>query len=308
VSGERVPSRAHVASEAPNPRTDGLDELSLREALGLIQAEDARLTEALAAAADSIAAAAELVAERLGRGGRLFYVGAGTSGRLGVLDAVECPPTFQSEPGQVQALIAGGEGAMFEAVEGAEDSAQEAADELRARGLGHDDVVLGISASGTTPYVHGALACARACGAASVMLACVPFANVPDDADLSIRVDTGPEVVTGSTRLKAGTATKMVLNAISTLVMVRLGKVHGNCMVDVNTSGNRKLLDRGVRLVSELCGLEREAAASLLEAAGGRVKLAVVMHARGVDPEGAEVLLKDAGGHLRRAISTEAST
>ena len=171
------------------------------------------------------------------------------------------------------------------------------------RGLGARDVVLGISASGTTPYVHGALDFARQRGAASVMLACVPFDNVPDTADLSIRVDTGPEVVAGSTRLKAGTATKMVLNSISTLVMVQLGKVHGNRMVDVNTSGNTKLLDRGIRLVSELCDLEREPAAALLERAGGRVKLAVVMHARGVDSVAAEELLAAAGGHLRGALA-----
>ena len=303
MSGEPVLSRAHVASEAPNPRTEGLDVLSVREALERIQAEDARLVAALAAAADSIAATAELVAARLAAGGRLFYVGAGTSGRLGVLDAVECPPTFQSAPDEVQALIAGGEEAMFRAVEGAEDDAEAAAVELGERGLGARDVVLGISASGTTPYVHGALDFARQRGAASVMLACVPFDNVPDTADLSIRVDTGPEVIAGSTRLKAGTATKMVLNSISTLVMVQLGKVHGNRMVDVNTSGNAKLLDRGIRLVSELCDLEREPAAALLERAGGRVKLAVVMHARGVDSVAAEELLAAAGGHLRGALA-----
>jgi N-acetylmuramic acid 6-phosphate etherase len=292
-----------VASEAANPRTEGLDELSVREALARIQAEDARLPAALEAAAEEIARAVELISARLARGGRLFYVGAGTSGRLGVLDAVECPPTFQSAPELIRGLLAGGREAMFSALEGAEDSLEAAAQELRQLELSERDVVFGISASATTPYVQGALRCARERGAASVMLACVPFDNVPDEAEVSIRIDTGPEVLAGSTRMKAGTATKLALNSISTLVMVRLGKVHGNRMVDVNTRGNVKLLDRGIRLVGELCGLEREASARALEAARGSVKLAVLMQRRGVEAARAEALLARAGGRLREALA-----
>jgi len=302
MSGGPVPSRAHVASEAQNPRTAELDRLSTREALGLMLAEDAQVLSALEAAGEELAAAAELVAERLAAGGRLLYVGAGTSGRLGVLDAVECPPTFQSDPDLVQGLIAGGEDAMFRAVEGAEDDEATAAAELAERGLTRADVVVGISASGTTPYVRGALRHAGEVGAATVMLACVPYENVPDEAGISIRLDTGPEVLTGSTRLKAGTATKMALNAISTLAMVRLGKVHGNLMVDVNTAGNSKLLDRGLRLVSELTDLDRDSAAAALRAAGGSVKLAVVMMRRGLGREAAAEHLAACGGHLRAAL------
>jgi N-acetylmuramic acid 6-phosphate etherase len=301
MSGE-VPERGHITTERANPRTRGLDALPLAEALARVQDEDAAVHDAIAAARPEILAAIELVVERLGAGGRLFYVGAGTSGRLGVLDAVELPPTFQTDPDLVQGVLAGGEGAMFRAVEGAEDSAEDAARELAARGLGAGDVVLGITAGGTTPFVHGAVAAARAAGAASVFFACVPREEAPDDADVSIRVVTGPEVLRGSTRLKAGTATKLVLNQISTLAMTRLGKVHDNLMVDVNTGGNVKLLDRGIRLVAELCELDRGDARAALEAAGGHVKLAVVMARLGLDADGARGRLAAAGGHLRRAL------
>lgn len=297
-----VPERGHITTERTNQRTRGLDALPLAEALERVQEEDARIHEAIAAARPEILAAIELVVAGLSAGGRLFYVGAGTSGRLGVLDAVELPPTFQSDPEQAQGILAGGESAMFRAVEGAEDSAEDAARELAARGLGEHDVVLGITAGGTTPFVHGAIAAARAAGAASVFFACVPRDEAPDDADVSIRVVTGPEVLRGSTRLKAGTATKVVLNQISTLAMSRLGKVHDNLMVDVNTGGNVKLLDRGIRLVAELCGLERAPARAALEAAGGQVKLAVVMSRLGLDAAAARARLEEAGGHLRRAL------
>ena len=295
-------SRAHLATEQANPRTQDLDALPVGEALSLLQEEDARLPGALAAAREAIGSAIELVTARLSTGGRLFYVGAGTSGRLGVLDAVECPPTFQSSPELVQGVLAGGERAMFQSIEGAEDDAPAGVEALRSRGLGAKDVVVGITAGGTTPFVLGALRHARELGAATIFLACVPFDQAPDDADVSIRLDTGPEVLQGSTRMKAGTATKMALNSISTLVMVGLGKVHGNRMVDVNTRANSKLRDRGLHLVADLCGIDRASAAEWLDRAEGSVKLAVVMHRKNLDLEGARTLLEEHDGFLRRAL------
>ncbi|MEO6710778.1 MAG: N-acetylmuramic acid 6-phosphate etherase, partial [Planctomycetota bacterium] len=227
--------RSKLPTEERNPATADLDRLGTQAAVALIQAEDRAIHAALALAQQEIAAAVELIAARLATGGRLFYLGAGTSGRLAMLDAVECPPTFQSAPELVQAVIAGGSAALTGAVEGAEDDESSAARELELRGFSSRDVLFGIAASGTTPFVRAGLEFARARGAATVFLACVPRALVDDRADVSIRVVTGPEVLTGSTRLKAGTATKLVLNTISTLVMVRLGKVHGNRMVAVHT-------------------------------------------------------------------------
>lgn len=299
---ELPPSRAHIATERPNPRSAELDRLSTAQALDVLLAEDALAVAAVAAERERIAAAAELVGERLARGGRLFYAGAGTSGRLAALDAAELPPTFRSDPSQVQAIVAGGEAALTRAVEGAEDDREAAGRELERRGLCARDVLLGISAGGTTPFVQGALAFARARGAATIFLACVPFEEAPDEAGISIRVLTGPEVVTGSTRLKAGTATKLVLNALSTLAMVRLGKVHGNRMVDVAAGANEKLRDRGIRLVAELCGIERVDAAELFERSGRDVKVAVVMQRRALDAQGARAELERAAGSLRRAL------
>lgn len=297
-----IPSRRHIATEAANPRTEGLDELSTAEALERIQAEDAALHEALAVARPAIVRAVELIHPRLAQGGRLIYVGAGTSGRLGVLDAVECPPTFQSPPEQVQGLLAGGRESMFRSSEDAEDSEAFGRRDLEALDVSELDVVFGISAGGTTPYVHAALARAREAGAGTVMFACVPFEQAPDRADVSIRVLSGPEVLQGSTRMKAGTVTKLVLNSISTLVMLRLGKVYGNRMIDVNTSGNAKLLDRGIRLLEDLCEVSRNDARARLEAAGGQVKLALLMHRAGIDLATAEQRLREAGGDLRRAL------
>ncbi|MCP3914862.1 MAG: N-acetylmuramic acid 6-phosphate etherase [bacterium] len=297
--------RGHLDTERENERTAALDALPVAEAVALMIAEDRAAFAAVEAAHASIATAVELAAERLADGGRLFYFGAGTSGRLGVLDASECPPTFQSDPEQVQGIIAGGDVALRNAVEGAEDSAADAAAEVEARGIGPRDIVLAISAGGTTPYAHGAIDAARARGAATVFLACVPFAQAGDRADVSIRCVTGPEVVAGSTRLKAGTATKLALNLISTLTMVQLGKVHGNLMVDVDTSANTKLVDRGERLVMRIAGVDRSAAAELLRRGRGRVKLAVVMAVRNVDVENAEHLIERAGGRLGVALDPE---
>jgi N-acetylmuramic acid 6-phosphate etherase len=295
-------SRDHFETERPNPASEELDALSVGAAFDVMNAEDARICAAVAQAKPAIVRTIEVVADRLGRGGRLLYVGAGTSGRLGVLDAVECPPTFQTDPKLVQGVIAGGERALTHAVEGAEDSRDAGAEAMRERGVGPLDVVIGIAAGGTTPFVHGALGEARARGAATAFLACVPREQAGDDADVSIRVLTGPEVVAGSTRLKAATATKMVLNSISTLVMVRLGKVHGNLMVDVNTHGNAKLRERGIGLVAHVGRVDRARAEKLLDGAGGQVKSAIVMAARHVSREEAAALLERNGGVLRRVL------
>ena len=294
--------RGQLETERANEASAELDRLGVREAVALMIEQERAACDALSAAADEIASAVELAAERLAAGGRLFYFGAGTSGRLGVLDAVECPPTFHTDPELVQGVLAGGRAALTRSVEGVEDSAEVGRLDLVARGVRAGDVVVGISAGGTTPYVHAALEAARARGAATVFLACVPRAQVPDDADVSIRVVTGPEVLAGSTRLKAGTATKLVLNTLSTLTMVRLGKVHGNLMVDVDTRASRKLADRGERLVMRIAGVDRATAAQLLARADGRVKVAVLVGRLRLDPDAARARLERAGGHLRSAL------
>lgn len=294
--------RGELPTERPLDDAGGLDRMDLVDAVALMQREDRRAVEATAAAREEIAAAVALVAERLGRGGRLIYVGAGTSGRLGVLDAVECPPTFQSDPEQVQAILAGGKRALLRSVEGAEDDAGAGAAGVERLGVTALDVVFGISAGGTTAFVHGALDRARDLGSATVFLACVPREAVPDRADVSIRLDTGPEVLAGSTRLKAGTATKLVLNTVTTLAMARLGKVHGNLMVDVNTTANRKLTDRGERLVMRIAGCDREAARAALREAGGSVKVAALMRRSGLGAAAARERLERAGGILGNAL------
>ena len=278
-----------------------LDTLGVAQGFDVFDAEDRRLADAVHAAKPEIVKAIELAVEQLGGGGRLIYVGAGTSGRLGVLDAVECPPTFRTEPSMVQGRLAGGESALTRSVEGAEDSFEEGGDAVAD--VGTQDLVFGIAAGGTTPFVHGALARARELGAATVFLACVPRADAPDEADVSIRLDTGPEVLAGSTRLKAATATKMVLNRVTTLAFARLGKVYDNLMVDVEARGNRKLLERAVGLVRRLTDVSSEEAHALLERADGSVKVACVMQAQGVEREEALRRLAEAGGHLREALA-----
>ncbi len=276
--------------------------MSVSEAFDLINAEDASIAAAVAAERENICRAIELVVAAFKAGGRLFYVGAGTSGRLGVLDATECPPTFLTDPQMVQGIIAGGTAALTRSIEGAEDKAENGERAIEEHEVGKNDVVFGIATGGTTPYVHGAIAAARRRGASTVFLACVPHDQVRDEADVSIRVLTGPEVVTGSTRMKAGTATKMVLNMVTTIAMVQLGKVYENLMVDVNTGANAKLVDRGTRIIQTVTGLPREAAAKLLAAAGGRVKTALVMHARNADRDVSEQILFEAGGKLASVV------
>jgi N-acetylmuramic acid 6-phosphate etherase len=295
-------SREHFPTELANPKSAELDTLDSGAAFDVMNAEDAGVAGAVRAAKAEIVRAIELVSERLARGGRLFYVGAGTSGRLGVLDASECPPTFCTDSSMVQGVIAGGNAALTSSIEGAEDDPKAGGRDLEARGVGAKDVVFGIAAGGTTPYVHGALESAKKRGAATVFFACVPKELATDWADISIRVVTGPEVLAGSTRLKAGTATKMVLNMITTLSMARIGKVYGNLMVDVQTAGNAKLWQRGIGLVARIVECDRKRAEELLHAADGSVKVAVLMGRRKLDAHAARLLLEHEDGNLRRAL------
>ncbi len=295
--------RGHLLTEQRNPRSATIDQLSVADAFDVINAEDARVAEAVGRCKPDICRAVDLAVEAFRGGGRLFYLGAGTSGRLGVLDAAECPPTFLSDPEMVQGIIAGGETALRRPVEGAEDDEETAARIMNERNVGPNDVVVGIASGGTTPFVHVALDRAKERGARTVFFACVPPEEVPDRADVSIRVLTGPEIVTGSTRLKAGTATKLTLNMITTLAMIQLGKVHGNLMVDVDTRTNMKLVDRAIRIIQMETGLDRQQAQRLLERAGKRAKVAIVMHLLDLDAEQAEERLRAAGGKIHEALA-----
>ena len=293
---------AALTTEARNPRTTHIDELSTLEMLTLIHQEDAVVATTVESQLPAIARAVDAIAERFAQGGRLFYIGAGTSGRLGVLDASECPPTFLSDPRMVQGVIAGGWDALRRSIEGAEDYPEDGAKKIDEMDVGPQDVVMGITTGGTTPYVHGALKRAKERGAKTVFFACVKAEHVESVADVGIRVLVGPEIVTGSTRLKAGTATKMVLNMITTIAMVRIGKVYENLMVDMNTRANRKLVDRGTRMIQTVTGLDRPAAGELLQHSGGHVKTALVMHKKGVDRAEAERLLAQHDGHVAHIL------
>jgi N-acetylmuramic acid 6-phosphate etherase len=295
--------RSHLLTEQRLADSTNLDAMSVFDAVALMNRQDAVAVEAVGREQANIARAVDLVVSAIARGGRLIYVGAGTSGRLGVLDASECPPTFRTPPATVQAIIAGGDEAVFRSREGAEDKADDGAAAVDERKVDGHDVVFGIAAGGTTPYVHGALNRARERGAKTVFLCCV--ANVPNEpeVDVVIRPLTGPEVVTGSTRLKAGTATKLVLNAVTTIAMVRLGKVYENLMVDLRCS-NAKLWDRGARIVRAVTGATREEAMATLKDADGWVKAAIVMRKRGVSSAEAVQLIARAEGSLRQALET----
>jgi N-acetylmuramic acid 6-phosphate etherase len=295
---------SRLTTELPNPASEQIDSLSALEIVRLMNAEDATVPEAVGHEAAAIARAIEIVAARLAAGGRLIYLGAGTSGRLGVLDASECPPTFNSPPGQVLGIIAGGTAALQSSIEGAEDSPETAADDLRKVDLSARDAVFGIATSGRTPYVLGGLEYARQIGAATVAFSCNRAAALNGAAEVTITPVVGPEVITGSTRLKAGTATKMVLNMVSTGAMVLLGKTYGNLMVDLRAS-NSKLVDRSRRIVAALTGLSESDAEELLARCNGEVKTAVVAYRGGLDAEQARQRLQVAGGHLRRALEGE---
>jgi len=291
----------HLTTEARNPASERLDSLSAVEIVRLINGEDAKVAAAVAAESERIAAAIEAIAERLSGGGRLIYIGAGTSGRLGLLDAAECPPTFNSPPSQVVGLIAGGRDAMWRAVEGAEDSLTLAEHDLRGIGLSAADVVVGIATSGRTPYVLGGLRYARHAGAYAIGLSCNQAAELEACADLHINPVVGPEVLSGSTRMKAGTATKMVLNMLTTGAMVRMGKVFGNLMVDLQAT-NKKLAERTRRIVCMLTHLPRDQAEDLLARCDGELKTAIVAHRLDASPDEARRHLRRTHGHLRRAL------
>lgn len=293
--------RGHLLTEQVNPNSTHLDSLTPLEIVDLFNREDAQTLEAIAAAREELARAIELTAASLRSQGRLFYVGAGTSGRLGVLDAAECPPTFCTPVELVQGIIAGGEAALVRSSEALEDCEADGAAVMGDRGVGKSDVVVGISAGGTTPYVRGALGAAKKQGATTIFIACVSATDVPMEVDVDIRLLVGPEILAGSTRLKAGTATKMALNILSTGTMVQLGKVYGNRMVDVAVT-NAKLEDRALRILQDLTQLDRDAAADLLERSHKRVKLALLIHWTGVDVEEGDRLLQKSNGNLRQAL------
>jgi len=289
-------------TERRNPKTAAIDLADPLEIVDLINAEDRTVADAVHARREPIAAALAAAEQVLRSGGRLFYAGAGTSGRLGVLDASEIPPTFGAPPDLVQGIIAGGAAALTRSQEGAEDRPEGARDDLDQAGVRAGDFVIGIAASGTTPYVRAALQHAKKIGARTAIIACSPPpAETLAAADIAIVVLTGPEVVTGSTRMKAGTATKLVLNTITTGAMIRLGKTYGNLMVDLQAT-NAKLRDRAARIVSEVCGVTADEARELLRVADGSVKLAIVMKKLSLPASDARAALEKEGGVIRRVV------
>jgi len=290
-----------MVTESINPATAAIDSMSTRDIVAAIAAEDATVAPAVAAVGDAIARLVDIVVERMRRGGRLIYVGAGTSGRVGVLDAAECPPTFSTQPGQVVGLIAGGATALTQSVEEVEDNPAAGAHDIAGLAVGPGDVVLGIAASGRTPYVLGAVAEARNRGAFAAGLACTHLSPLAESVELMIAPIVGPEVIAGSTRMKAGTAQKLVLNTLSTAVMIRLGKTFGNLMVDVRPL-NSKLRRRAVGIVATATGLPHDQARAVLEAAGGEPKTAIVMVLANVDADEARKRLIASGGHVRAAL------
>ena len=308
MNGPSAPPAEELGSlltESRNAATEHLDELPTADMLRLINDEDARVIGAVRAELPQIARVVDAIEERFARGGRLFYIGAGTSGRLGVLDASECPPTFSVDAELVQGLIAGGDRALRLSSEHSEDSSEEGARDLERAGFGAEnrpDTVVGIAASGRTPYVLGALRFAAGKGALTVGLSCISGSPLEQEAAMAITPVTGPEVLTGSTRLKAGTATKLVLNMLSTGVMVRTGATFGNLMVNVRAT-NAKLVDRAERIIREITGCDRATAAHLLRAADGSVKVAVLMQQLELNREAAEERLRLTGGSLRKALA-----
>ncbi|WP_322984180.1 N-acetylmuramic acid 6-phosphate etherase [Streptomyces sp. S584] len=305
--GELRAQLATLTTEAFRPELAEIDQLPTREIARIMNGEDATVPAAVAEKLPQIAAAIDATAERMARGGRLVYAGAGTAGRLGVLDASECPPTFNTDPSEVIGLIAGGPSAMVKAVEGAEDSKELAAADLDALGLTADDTVVGISASGRTPYAIGAVEHARAKGALTLGLSCNADSALAAAAEHGLEIVVGPELLTGSTRLKAGTAQKLVLNMLSTITMIRLGKTYGNLMVDVRAS-NEKLRARSRRIVSLATGAGDEEIEAALAATDGEVKNAILTILGGVDGPTATTLLADSDGHLRAALAAVRTT
>lgn len=296
-------TRGHLLTEQINPVSVNLDQLSCLEMVDVFNQEDQKTIDAIALAREPLAQAINITSQSLAQGGRLFYVGAGTSGRLGVLDAAECPPTFCTDPTMVQGILAGGEGAMFKSSEALEDLPEDGAKAIALNNITEVDVVVGITAGGTTPYVHGALGEAKRRNAKTIFISCIPQEQFRVDVDVDIRLLSGPEVLAGSTRLKAGTVTKMALNIISTGVMVKLGKVYGNRMIDVSVT-NSKLSDRALRIITDLTDLEREKAQELLTASGSKVKLALLMYWKNIGKTEAQTLLDQHQGNLRQAVNS----
>lgn len=298
---DSLQSRGHLLTEQINPHSRNLDSLSSLEIVDLFNQEDQKTIAAIAKARVPLSKTIDVTAAAFQRGGRLFYVGAGTSGRLGVLDAAECPPTFCTEPELVQGILAGGQEALVRSSEALEDCFADGAKAVAERQVTELDVVIGITAGGTTPYVHGALQEAKVRKATTVAISCVSAEQVPIDADLDLRLLVGAEILAGSTRLKAGTVTKMALNIISTGAMVRCGKVYGNRMIDVSVT-NAKLRDRALRIIGDLTELNREQASELLEISQNQVKLALLMHWTGLDALAGKKLLAQNQGDLRSLI------
>jgi N-acetylmuramic acid 6-phosphate etherase len=297
---------ATLPTEARNPATEHIDELPTLDMLRLINDEDAKIAAAVAAVLPETAKAIDEIAKRFEQGGHLFYIGAGTSGRLGVLDASECPPTFSVPASLFQGIIAGGDSALRKSSEASEDSPEQGAADLAAHDFTAQDTLVGIAASGRTPYVLGALAHARKLGALTIALTCVPGSAMAAAADISIAPASGPEILTGSTRLKAGTATKLVLNMLSTGVMIRSGAVYGNLMVNVQPT-NVKLVDRSQRIIMAATGVDQAAAEALLKTAGS-VKTAIIMQKLSLNAHEAKARLDQSNGHLRRALATSSSS
>jgi len=293
----------NLLTEQPNPASASIDALATEDMLRVINAEDRTVADAVASQIPAITRAVDAIVAGFRQGGRLMYIGAGTSGRLGVLDAAECPPTFNADAGLVQGILAGGERALARATETTEDDPAIGARDLRDHGFTARDVLVGIAASGRTPYVLGAVAEARRLGAITAGISCTPDSDLARAVHIAITPLTGPEIVAGSTRMKAGTATKLILNMLSTATFIRLGYVYGNLMVNVQPK-NTKLRDRATRIVAQAAGVTYEGAADLLEAAGNRVATAIVMAKTGANREAAEQRLSAANGRISKALGT----
>ena len=291
----------NLLTEKRNENSKNIDTVTTLEMVHIINEEDKKVAPAIEAIAPAIASAIDVISERLSNGGKLFYIGSGTSGRLGILDAVECPPTYSTDPSLVQGIIAGGTNAIFKAQEGAEDSDSQAALDLSKQNFSKKDVLVGLTASGRTPYVIGAMKYAKEQGATTISLSCTPQAQIDQFADIRLNALVGPEVVTGSTRMKAGTAQKLILNMLSTGAMIKLGKVYGNLMVDVKSS-NQKLEERARRIVMEATGCDRDAAIDTLKETEGSCKLAIFMILSGLPLVVAKAKLQAANGFIARAL------
>ena len=290
----------HLLTEKVNPNTTEIDSFTTFEIIEAILKEDLAVTGAISREKENISKAVDFIVGAIRSGGRLFFIGAGTSGRLGIVESAECPPTFGTDPELVQAIIAGGNSAITDSIEGAEDSLEESVQELKKREFSKNDLVVGIAASASTPFVKSAIEYASEIGSKTVLVTCNEIENPKSDVTISLLV--GPEVIVGSTRLKAGTATKMVLNMLTTASMIRLGKTYGNLMVDVQPK-SAKLKDRAIRIVMELCGIDRENAQTLLENADWNVKASVLMNQKSIDLDEAVSLLESNEGFLKKALS-----